>query len=226
MFEDRSEPKAERWPSISRTVSTPTYYSLLDLTPGSSVREIRRAYREKSKLYHPDTTLLPIAIAQEQFHRLNEAYATLTSPERRLQYDRKIGFSPIPVIQPSPSLQSQRSSWRQSSAYLDPSDRPLSSGEIFALFILGLTLICCLLLAVLVGLSRGELALKAGLPLLPSFHTQPIVSSPSPKQDRDHKTVPPSPAKLNPKLNQRSTFFHAHTPYESSFSPVTRNPPL
>jgi DnaJ domain len=237
VFEDHSEPKTENWSSVSRAVSTPTYYTLLDLAPGSSVREIRRAYREKSKLYHPDTTRLPIAIAQEQFHRLNEAYATLTSPERRLQYDRQIGFSSIPVVQPAPPLRSQRNGWRRS--YLDPSDRPLSSGEVFALFILGLTLVGCLLLAVLVGLSRGEIALKASLPLLHSLQ-QPIVSTSSAKSkpplanhnlaknNRDHKPTPPSPASpnLRPKLSQRSTLFHAHTPYDSSLPPVTRNPPL
>jgi curved DNA-binding protein CbpA len=222
VFEDHSEPKTENWSSVSRAVSAPTYYTLLDLAPGSSVREIRRAYREKSKLYHPDTTLLPIAIAQEQFHRLNEAYATLTSPERRLQYDRQIGFSSIPVVQPAPPLRSQRDGWRRS--YLDPSDRPLSSGEMFALFILGLTLIGCLVLAVLVGLSRGEIALKSSRPLLQSLQQpQPIVSAPSAKNNRD-QTAPPSPA--SPKLSQRSTLFHAHTPYESSLSPVTRNPSL
>ncbi len=229
MFEDPSEPKKD-WLSGDQAVSSPTYYALLDLTPGSSVREIRQAYREKSKLYHPDTTVLPIAIAKEHFHRLNEAYATLTSPERRLQYDRKIGFSKIPVVQPAPSLGNQYSPWRKSSAYLDARDRPLSPGEVFALFLLGLTLVGCLLLAILVGLSRGELALKAGLPLLDSLHPQPAVSEPivstsSAKEARDQKTAS-SPAQPDPKLNQRSTLFRAHPSYESRLSPLTRNSAL
>ncbi len=36
--------------------SEPTYYSLLELHPSASVIDIRRAYRELSKRYHPDTT--------------------------------------------------------------------------------------------------------------------------------------------------------------------------
>ncbi len=228
MFEEHSEPKTEPWRSGDRAISTPTYYALLDLAPGSSVREIRQAYREKSKLYHPDTTVLPIAIAKEQFHQLNEAYATLTNPDRRLQYDRKIGFSKIPIVQPAPSLSSQSSPWRKSSAYLDASDRPLSPVEVFALFLLGLTLLGCLLLAILVGLSRGELALQAGMPLLDALHPQPVVSTSSPKQSQDQQNqkAASAPGKLDPKLNQRSTLFRARPSYESRLSPIPRNSAL
>jgi curved DNA-binding protein CbpA len=148
-----------------------TYYDTLGLHPSASVQQIRRAYREHSKLYHPDTTLLQAAIATAKFHELNEAYGTLTSPDRRSQYDRKIGYSRIPIVQPLPNLYdtpSTRSSQpHRSSAYLDPSDprgngeadRPLSPGEIFALFIMGATLIGCLLLVLIVGVARGEIAL-------------------------------------------------------------------
>ena len=70
-----------------------TYYSLLGLNPGASVIDIRRAYRELSKIYHPDTTELPANIATVQFQQINTAYATLSNPERRLNYDLKIGYS-------------------------------------------------------------------------------------------------------------------------------------
>ena len=70
-----------------------TYYSLLELHPSASVIDIRRAYRELSKLYHPDTTELPANIATNQFQQINEAYATLSNPEQRLSYDLKIGYS-------------------------------------------------------------------------------------------------------------------------------------
>ncbi len=140
-----------------------TYYDLLDLHPSASVQQIRRAYRERSKLYHPDTTLLQAAIATAKFHELNEAYGTLSSPDRRSQYDRKIGYSRVPFVQPLPNLYDSPSSRPgksyRSSAYLDPSDRPLSPGEIFALFIMGATLIGCLLLVLIVGVARGEIAL-------------------------------------------------------------------
>jgi curved DNA-binding protein CbpA len=139
-----------------------TYYDLLGLHPSASVQQIRRAYRERSKLYHPDTTLLQAAIATAKFYELNEAYGTLSSADRRSQYDQKIGYSRVPIVQPLPNLYdppSARSKTYRSSAYLDPSDRPLSPGEIFALFIMGATLVGCLLLVLIIGVARGEIAL-------------------------------------------------------------------
>jgi len=134
-----------------------SYYALLGLQPGASALEIRRAYRELSKRYHPDTTELPNAIATAKFQQVNEAYATLSNPERRLNYDLKIGYSRLHVIQPPPGLNRPVSRQSQSnSAYLDPTDRPLSAGEIFALFILGLTFLGCLLLVIAIGLTRGD----------------------------------------------------------------------
>lgn len=146
------------------------YYALLGLHPSASPIEIRRAYRELSKRYHPDTTDLPATTATAKFQQLNEAYATLSNPERRGLYDQNIGYSRINVIQPPPGFNhpvNQPQRRYSSSAYLDPTDRPLSAGEIFALFILGLTFVGCLLLAIAIGLTRGESA----------FHQVPGVSS-------------------------------------------------
>lgn len=142
-----------------------TYYDVLGLRPNASVQEIRRAYRDLSKLYHPDTTELESAIAVPKFQALNEAYATISSPEKRLAYDFKIGFSRISVIQPLPDMSDEAMRAENggagggrysSSAYLDPTDRPLSAGELFALFILGVTFVACLLLVVALGLAQGE----------------------------------------------------------------------
>ncbi|MFQ4144130.1 J domain-containing protein [Chlorogloeopsis sp. ULAP02] len=164
--------------------STSTYYTLLGLHPGASPIEIRRAYRELSKRYHPDTTSLPTTIATVKFQQLNEAYATLSNPERRLSYDLKIGYSRFGVIQPPPDLNhpvSYSYDWSKS-AYLDASDRPLSAGEIFALFILGLTFLGCLLLAIAIGLTRGEAA----------FQTQLVEPTPVIVQPQKNKLSQPS----------------------------------
>lgn len=148
--------------SQSSEPSKPSYYSLLGLHPSASVIDIRRAYRELSKRYHPDTTELSTVVATAKFQQINEAYATLSNPERRLNYDLKIGYSRFGVIQAPPDLNrstSQAYDWSKS-AYLDASDRPLSTGEIFALFILGLTFLGCLLLAITIGLTRGDAAFQ------------------------------------------------------------------
>ncbi|MCW6052064.1 MULTISPECIES: J domain-containing protein [Microcoleaceae] len=135
------------------------HYGLLGLHPSASAIEIRRSYRELSKLYHPDTTDLPPSVATAKFQQLNNAYATLSNPERRLAYDLKIGYSRVNVIQSPPGFNTPVSRSREkisNSVYLDPTDRPLSPGEIFALFIMGTTLVGCLVLAIAIGLIRGN----------------------------------------------------------------------
>ena len=77
-------------------------------------------------------------------------------------------------MQPLESLTkaSQGPSRREpSNLYLDPNDRPLSPGEIFALFILGLTFAACLALVVTVGLTRGDPLVTTALndPEQPSY---------------------------------------------------------
>ncbi len=155
--EGTSQNQSQKMPAKAPLGSS--YYDLLGLHPSASSIAIRRSYRELSKLYHPDTTDLPTAIATAKFQQLNNAYATLSNPERRLAYDLKIGYSRMNVIQQPPGFKTPISQSREknsNSAYLDPTDRPLSPGEIFALFIMGATLIGCLILAIAIGLIRGN----------------------------------------------------------------------
>jgi curved DNA-binding protein CbpA len=158
MNQDRTtKPTTERQiPSQARFADS--YYGTLELHPAASVIEVRRAYRELSKRYHPDTTALPSAIATVKFQQLNEAYATLSNPERRSLYDLKIGYSRWNVIQVPSDFHSQTPSVEQEpkSTYLDPSDRPLSAGEIFALFMMIVTVLGCLILAIGIAWLRGD----------------------------------------------------------------------
>ena len=95
-------------------------------------------------------------MAQVEFQQLNEAYATLSHPERRLQYDLMIGVSSVYVVRGLPTvMQEERrraelgERWQDdasSSAYLDPEDRSFSSGELFAIFMFGVTFLGCVAL--------------------------------------------------------------------------------
>lgn len=193
----------------SGTQQQPTYYERLGIKPTASAQQIRRAYRDLSKLYHPDTTTLAAEIATEKFQQLNEAYATLSNPERRLVYDRQIGYSRISVIQPPTYLnQPVRKSAKSYStnAYLDPTDRPLSAGEMFALFILGITFVACLALVITVGMTKGDMvwhqdepgsleptpALEETVPMpdVPSA-SAPVIEAPQPPAPSP--VVPPTP---------------------------------
>lgn len=174
----------------------PNYYDLLGLSPTASMQQIRRAYRELSKLYHPDTTELPAAIATSKFQALNEAYATLSNLERRAAYDLKLGYSRVTVIRPLTDLRQETSTRRKyrSSAYLDPSDRPLSAGELFALFILGVTFLGCLILVVAIGATRGEVSFShlTGSPTAESVRV-PLPELSWPDTLSDQKSQAPAP---------------------------------
>ena len=144
--------RSQTLPTGTKLVNT--YYGLMDLHPSASTIAIRRAYRQLSKKYHPDTTQLPPNVAVAKFQRLNEAYAVLSSPEKRSLYDLKIGYSRINVIQ-APSWSDTEKGEYSKTAYLDPTDRPLSSGEIFMLVLLALTFVGCLGLVVAVSYFRS-----------------------------------------------------------------------
>jgi hypothetical protein len=168
-----SDQEQQQVNQLNQSLGNPvSYYALLELPSSASPTEIRRSYRELSKRYHPDTTTLPQEVATASFLKLNEAYATLSNPERRSLYDQSLKYSRSNFFQSSlfqsayPSSPLNNPANKQanppkpfrSSAYLDPSDRPLSSGEISALLFLGLTLLGCLILAIGIGLTRGETA--------------------------------------------------------------------
>ncbi len=139
------------------------YYKVLGITPWANEKQIRSAYRDLSKLYHPDTTQLSKEVSLEKFKELNHAYATLSNPDRRKFYDRSIQFSRSYTYQPldKPSAKSSPDNPRKSNQPLSydnglPNERPLSSGELFALFIFGLSLVISVGLAIAVAILRGD----------------------------------------------------------------------
>lgn len=61
------------------------YYTLLGITRNSKDDEIRQAYRNLARKYHPDVNRE--TDAQERFKEINEAYEVLKDPEKRKRYD-------------------------------------------------------------------------------------------------------------------------------------------
>jgi hypothetical protein len=61
------------------------YYKILDLTANSSVEEIKKAYRKKARLYHPDVN--PSPDAKDMFINLTEAYEFLLSYREKINAD-------------------------------------------------------------------------------------------------------------------------------------------
>jgi len=62
------------------------YYKILGIDKKAGASEIKKAYRKLALKYHPDKTKGDKAM-EENFKKISEAYAVLSDPEKRNQYD-------------------------------------------------------------------------------------------------------------------------------------------
>ncbi|AFV98096.1 MULTISPECIES: J domain-containing protein [unclassified Sulfuricurvum] len=61
-------------------------YTTLEIAPGASEAEIKKAYRKLARQYHPDVNKDPAA--EEKFKEINAAYEVLSDKEKRAKYDQ------------------------------------------------------------------------------------------------------------------------------------------
>ena len=62
------------------------YYEVLGVSKNATDAEIKSAFRKLAKKYHPDVSKEPDA--EEKFKECQEAYAVLSDPQKRQQYDQ------------------------------------------------------------------------------------------------------------------------------------------
>ena len=67
-------------------MSATDYYKTLGVDKRASDAEIKKAYRKLAMKYHPDHTKGDKS-SEEKFKKISEAYAVLSDPEKRKQYD-------------------------------------------------------------------------------------------------------------------------------------------
>ena len=68
------------------------YYEVLGVNKNATDEELKKAYRKLAKKYHPDANPNNRKEAEEKFKELNEAYETLSNPQKRKMYDQ-FGFN-------------------------------------------------------------------------------------------------------------------------------------
>ncbi len=120
------------------------------MAPQAPLDVIRRAYRQLSKQYHPDTSPLPPELAIRRFQELQDAYEVLSDPVQRAVYDASLQIwqrspAPTPPTQPPPA-----------SLEIDMETRPLSGSELFAIVLMAATFIACLALAGTIAWFRQQ----------------------------------------------------------------------
>ncbi len=67
------------------------YYEVLGVSRNASTEEIKRAYKDLVKKWHPDLHKDDKEQAEEKFKEIREAYEVLSDPQKRAQYD-KFGY--------------------------------------------------------------------------------------------------------------------------------------
>ncbi|HTQ46612.1 MAG TPA: DnaJ domain-containing protein [Polyangiaceae bacterium] len=105
---DLTAEQCRRIDAVFEDLSRVDHYCLLGVAPGSDERTIRRAYEERVREFHPDRffrkRLGPYkAKLVAIFTRLEVAYDTLKSSERRAEYDAERGVTPVdpePAVDP------------------------------------------------------------------------------------------------------------------------------
>ena len=63
------------------------YYEVLGVDKGADEETLKKAYRKLAKKYHPDANPGDKA-AEAKFKEASEAYAVLSDPDKRRQYDQ------------------------------------------------------------------------------------------------------------------------------------------
>jgi curved DNA-binding protein len=63
------------------------YYQILGVSREASADDIKKAYRKLAMKYHPDKAKGDKKQAEEKFKQISEAYAVLSNPEKKKEYD-------------------------------------------------------------------------------------------------------------------------------------------
>ena len=70
------------------TIVDPNYWSLLGVSPECDSNELKSAFRKEARKWHPDLNKNDVN-AEERFKLINEAYAILSDPKKRREWEKQ-----------------------------------------------------------------------------------------------------------------------------------------
>lgn len=84
------------------------YYNILGIKPSATLKEIKSAYRQLARKYHPDVNK-GNKLSEEKFKEIGEAYSVLSDEKKRKQYDLLKGYNRTPPNDDKVSQQAKKS---------------------------------------------------------------------------------------------------------------------
>ena len=90
---DELEARIEELKEIKSQLKTRNYYELLGVSRVANEEEIKKAYFNLARKYHPDrfnAALADHSLVNEVFNAITVAYRTLSEPDKRKQYDQQL----------------------------------------------------------------------------------------------------------------------------------------
>ncbi|CAN4083433.1 unnamed protein product [Withania somnifera] len=80
-----------KFPSSFVHASPASFYEILGIPTGATIQEIKAAYRRLVRVFHPDVaTIDQKDSSADDFMKIHTAYSTLSDPDKRSDYDRRL----------------------------------------------------------------------------------------------------------------------------------------
>ncbi|KAJ0252238.1 Chaperone protein dnaJ 11 [Hirschfeldia incana] len=88
-------PRLHQIPLRLTTTANASLYEILEVPLGATSQDIKSAYRRLARICHPDVAAgtdrtNPSSSSADEFMKIHAAYCTLSDPEKRSVYDRRI----------------------------------------------------------------------------------------------------------------------------------------
>lgn len=165
-------------------MSDANFYQILGVGRSASADEIRSAYRELVKRYHPDLfpNVAKKAEATEKLRQINEAYRVLGNKERRHRYDQRFIQKPKTRVRaPAAATRHRTSRPRRHTDLRNKTAKLLKWRPYFSKKRAGYAMAAAMVVLIVIYAGRSEPRLAAAWTLLEKLEVSPPTSVSAPE---------------------------------------------